>query len=145
MDDVIIWRHNYEIVAIDSNVVVADTSLYNVSTRNSSNNTHRCARLQLSRNIAEYALENKGTFVCENQGFQSRPLSLNIPGNPYKRPVHAYMYTCIGLMYKYDKNSYKLQCVINVSPDGSSCQDCLRSTDVTSSDTSISHDGKHNT
>lgn len=104
LEEVIIWRHDWEIIAIDDGVVTTDPSLYTVSTQ--TNNTQRRARMQLSRKIPEYAQNNNSTFVCEHHGYRSRSLSLHLPGNDtYNLHVHT---------RRVHKNSYNMYLFTNV-------------------------------
>lgn len=76
----IIWRKNSGHVSIGGILVGPDRDSYNISTFTDEQLTIRVETLYLSRNITMSALTHRDAFLCSNQGFQSRRVTLRVPG-----------------------------------------------------------------
>lgn len=80
MDLTISWRRDWVHVAVGGKPVGKDRSMYNMSADTLKNITVRQEKLQLSGKITEDVLARYSEILCENQGYQSERLKLQIPG-----------------------------------------------------------------
>lgn len=96
MEGTIIWRRDWDHIAIGGMPVGEDRSLYSISREIDDEHHARMEKLpvHLSGNITVLALEQESMFLCENQGFQSQHISLCIPGKTgIKKLIEAFAIT----------------------------------------------------
>lgn len=73
------WRHDDLFIGIGGTPVGDERSLYNITSETIGNGVRR-ERLRVFRSIINSSLEKHIPFRCENQGFSSPNVYLQIPG-----------------------------------------------------------------
>lgn len=106
MDYAILWRRDWSLIAYSGKPIGDEILWCNMSTRITRNATMRQERLQLSSSeMVDVVIEQGSRFVCENQGYQTPPITLYIPGKWYITQILASIanekYLCRLMVFQY--------------------------------------------
>lgn len=92
----ILWRRDDLFVGLGGRPVGNDWSQYNI-TSNMTNSLVRQERLHVFGHIVNSSIERASTFRCENQGYSSQNVYLEIPGKSRKKQFSPNMLSYLNI------------------------------------------------